>query len=112
MTRKARIWIGVTLLSVIVFNYAVMGIPLYRKMTSLESKIKIMIMNQVKSGHILKDSEDNYIIDVLKRETIALDRKIVILNCVAVSVVIIIASWIIFGIISGRKKGNDEVRSK
>jgi len=104
MSRKSRIWIGVTLLAIIIFNYAVIGIPLYRKIASLENRIKIMMIRQVKSGGILKNSEDNYIIDVLKRETITLDRKIVVLNCITVSVVIVIASWIIFGIISGREE--------
>lgn len=104
MNKRSRVWIGVTLLSIIIFNYAVIGIPLYKKMASLESKIKIMMIKQVKAGEILKDSEDNYIIDVLKRETIAVDRKLVILNCVAVSVVIVIMSWIVFGMISGREE--------
>lgn len=100
MSKKARVWIGTTLLAIIIFNYIAIGLPLYRKMASLDSKIKIMMIKQVKSGEVLKDSEDNYIIDVLKRETITLDRKIVILNCVAVSVVIIIISWMVFGLVA------------
>lgn len=102
MSRKARIWIGATLLAIVIFNYAAIGIPLYNKMASLESRIKVMMIKQVKSGEVLKNSEDNYIIDVLKKETINLDRKIVILNCVVVSVIIIIISWIAFGLIVSR----------
>lgn len=104
MKRNARAWVGVTLLLVIIFNYLVIGVPLYKRMGSLESKIKIMMIKQVKSGEILKNSEDNYIIDILKKETIALDRKIVILNCVAVSAAIVIMSWVIFGLIVYRKE--------
>lgn len=99
MSRKARLWIGATLLFIVIFNYIAIGVPLYRNMASLESKIRVMMIKQVKSGEVLKNSEDNYIIDVLKKETISLDRKIVILNCVAVSVVIVIISWIAFGLI-------------
>lgn len=103
MTRKARIWIGTTLLAIIIFNYAAIGVPLYRRMASLEAKIKVMMIKQVKSGQVLSNSEDNYIIDVLKKETINLDRKIVILNCVTVSVIIIIISWMVFGLIVYRE---------
>ncbi len=92
MTRKARIWIGVTLLTIILFNYLSIGIPLYRRMNSLDNKVKVFT----------KHSEDTYIVDVLKREMITIDKKIVILNCVAVSTAIIIFSWIIFGLAINR----------
>ena len=103
MTKKARIWIGTTLLIIIIFNYLVMSLPLYKRMNSLENRIKVMMIKQVKSGEVLKNTEDNYIIDVLKTETIKLDRKIVIINCVAVSVVVFIISWLLFGIIVHRE---------
>jgi hypothetical protein len=103
VTKKARIWIGTTLLAIIIFNYIVIGFPLYRKMSSLENKIKVMMIKQVKSGDVLRNSEDNYIMDILKKETLALDRKIVVLNCAAVSVVVIIVSWVVFGLIFYRE---------
>jgi hypothetical protein len=103
MSKKTRIWIGTTLLVIIAFNYIAIGLPLYRKIASLENKIKVIMIKQVKSEQVFKDSEDNYIIDILKRETINLDRKIIILNCVAVSVVIIVMSWIVFGLIICRE---------
>ena len=88
MSRKARIWVGTTLLAVIMFNYLAIGIPLYRRMSSLDNKVRIFT----------KHSEDTYVIDVLKREMVTIDKKIVMLNCVAVSVAIIIMSWMIFGL--------------
>ena len=88
MSRKARIWIGVTLLAIILFNYLAIGIPLYNRMSSLDNKVRIFA----------KHSEDTYVIDVLKREMVTIDKKIVMLNCVAVSAAIIIVSWIIFGL--------------
>ena len=94
MRNKARIWIGVTLLTVILFNYLSMGIPLYSRMNSLDDKVRVFT----------KHSEDTYVIDVLKREMITIDRKIVILNCVAVSVAIVIISWMIFGLVVYRRE--------
>ena len=92
MSRKASIWIGVTLLTIIIFNYLAIGIPLYKRMNSLDNKVRIFT----------KHSEDTYVIDVLKREMVTIDKKIVMLNCVAVSVVIIIMSWMIFGLVVHR----------
>jgi len=94
MSRKARVWIGVTLLAIILFNYLAIGIPLYKRMNSLNDKVRIFA----------KRSEDTYIIDVLRREMVTIDKKIVMLNCVAVSAAIIIASWVIFGLAVHRKE--------
>jgi hypothetical protein len=88
MSRKARVWIGVTLLAVVLFNYLNIGAPLYRRMNSLDNKVRVFT----------KHSEDTYVIDVLKREMITIDKKIVVLNCVAVSLAIIIVSWMVFGL--------------
>ncbi len=88
MSRKARVWIGATLLAVILFNYIAIGVPLYKRNVSLDKKIRIFA----------KSSEDAYIIDVLKKEVVSIDKKIVILNCVAASVAIIVMSWLIFGL--------------
>ena len=80
MSRKARTWISATLLAILLLNYLVIAIPLYRRIGSLETKVKAMMIKQVRSGEVLKNSEDNYIIDIFKRELIALDRRAVIVN--------------------------------
>lgn len=92
MSRKARIWIGATLLTVILFNYLVIGVPLYKRMNSLDNKVKVFT----------KHFEDTYVIDVLKREMVSIDKKIVVLNCTAASLAIVILSWIIFGLVVHR----------
>ena len=93
MNRKIRLWIGITLLGIVLFNYLSVGIPLYKRMNSLDKKVRIFT----------KNSEDTFIIDVLKKEAISIDKKIVMLNCVAVSVAIIIMSWLIFGLVVHRE---------
>ena len=93
MNRKVRLWIGGTLLAIVLFNYLSIGIPLYKRMNSLDKKVRVFT----------KNSEDAFIIDVLKKEAISIDKKIVMLNCVAVSVAIIIMSWLIFGLVVHRE---------
>ena len=88
MSRKARIWTSITLLTIILFNYLYIGVPLYKRMSSLDNKVRAFT----------KHFEDTYVIDVLKREMVAINKKIVMLNCVAVSVAIIVVSWMIFGL--------------
>ncbi|MFA5255499.1 MAG: hypothetical protein WC419_02240 [Candidatus Omnitrophota bacterium] len=88
MSRKTRVWIGVTLLAIILFNYLAIGMPLYKRMSSLDNKVKVFA----------KHSEDTYIADILKREMVTINKKIVILNCVAASVAIVIVSWMVFGL--------------
>lgn len=104
MTKNNRIWIGVTLLIVLAFNYGIFSFPLYSKAASLNDKATIMLMDKVKSGKVLKGSEDEYILDIFRREKAALDRKLLILNSLAISLAIIIGSWIAFGFFSRRNQ--------
>ena len=105
MSRKARTWISATLLAILLLNYLVIAIPLYRRIGSLETKVKAMMIKQVRSGEVLKNSEDNYIIDIFKRELIALDRRAVIVNCVSATVAIVIISWLLFGLMVHKAGG-------
>lgn len=100
MSRKARIWVGVTLLVMLAFNYAMIGVPLFRRAASLENKSNTMLAAEMKkSGKALKYSDDYYILEILRREKTSLDRKIFILNVACASALIIIASWTIFGLV-------------
>lgn len=101
MTKNARVWIGLTLLTILVFNYLALALPLYNRMSSLESSMKSMTKAKV----------DNYIIDVLKKETLNISKKLVIINCVAASVGIIIVSWMAFGLIVRREDRRSSMRS-
>ncbi|OGW84834.1 MAG: hypothetical protein A2987_07040 [Omnitrophica bacterium RIFCSPLOWO2_01_FULL_45_10] len=104
MTRKARIWIGVTILIIIAFNYCVIGIPLMKKSASIKDKYKSILVKQAKSGDIFKSAEDEYLLEIFRKEKAAIDKKILILNCVGASMVIILSSWIIFGLVASKKK--------
>ena len=104
MSRHARIWMGVTILVIVALNYAIIGIPIIKRSSSIDSKSKAMLVSQVKSGKIFKNSEDEYILEILKREKVHLDRKIVILNCVAISLAILVASWVVFGLVVHKRR--------
>lgn len=99
MTHRSRLWIGSTLLIILAFNYAMLVLPLIKRSASIEEKSKAILINQVKTGKVLKDTEDDYILEIFKREKSSLDKKVTVLNIASVTILIIIASWTVFGLI-------------
>ena len=104
MTRKARLWTGVTVLAILVFNYAAFAIPLAKRSSSIEDRAMVMMREDVDSGKALKGSDNDYILQILKKEKLAIDRKLGMLNMAAASLAIIVASWTLFGLILNRRK--------
>ncbi len=105
MSRNARLWMGMTLFIVMAVNYGIIGFPLYRKAANLHDKATTMLIKQIKSGNALKSSaEEEYILEIFRREKVSIDWKLLILNSAAVTIVILIASWTAFGLLAGKKK--------
>jgi len=104
MTTRARMWAGVTLLLIIGFNYGMIWFSLHAKTTSIEKQYRTIVVNQVKSGKILQSGNDSYVLDMLRKEKSAIDGKTRILNCAAASATILVASWVLFGLLAKRKK--------
>ncbi|MBN1526740.1 MAG: hypothetical protein JW919_04055 [Candidatus Omnitrophica bacterium] len=104
MTRKSRIWIGITLLAVITFNYALIGIPMMRRSAAVEKRAKEIIEKRMKSRSFFRLSDDEYMIELFRREKAAIDRNLFILNLGAASLVIIVGSWTVFGLIFHKYK--------
>lgn len=105
MTLKARLWIGATLVLILAFNYGIIGMPLIRKAISLNDKSTTILMNKIKSGDALRtSSEEDYILDIFRREKESITRKLIILNAVSLTVLIVIGSWTLFGLAVRKKK--------
>ena len=103
MNPKARLWIGATLLAVILINYILIGTPLLSKSSSIQGKARVILMKQAKSGGIFNNSDDEYLLDVFRKEKSAIDTKVVILNAIAATLAFFAVSWTIFGLIFKRK---------
>jgi hypothetical protein len=89
---------------VLAFNYAVFAVPLARRGVSIDHRSKAMIQSQVKRNVFFTDSEESYMLDLFRKEKIAIDRKLLMLNVLAASLGILIASWTLFGMLSRREK--------
>ena len=103
MNPKARLWVGLTLLAVILVNYILIGVPLISKSSSIQGKAKAILIKQAKSSGIFNNSDDEYLIDVFRKEKSAIDTKITILNAIAATLAFFAASWTVFGLIFKRK---------
>ena len=100
MSRKTRMWVGATLLAVLLFNYVLIGFPLSRRLASIQDTYKAMLIKQVKTDKVLNGSTDEFMLDLFRRETGSINKKILILNCVSITFLIFIASWVVFGLIT------------
>ena len=98
MTRKGRLWIGLTLLVVILANYALIGLPLISKSNSIKARAKTILVKQVKSDRIFKDSDEEFMLDLFRKEKASIDTKVLILNCAAATIAFFVASWTVFGL--------------
>lgn len=105
MTRRARLWTGATLILILAFNYGIIGMPLIRKAASLNDKATTMLVKKIKTGNALRtSSEEDYILDIFRREKESITRKLVILNGISLTLVILIGSWTLFGLVLPKKK--------
>lgn len=105
MTRQAKLWIGLTLFAILAVNYGIIGLPLYRKAANLHDRATAMMVSKLKSGNVLKTSaEEDYILDIFRREKASIDRKLIILNSAAITLFIILGSWTAFGLLAAKKK--------
>lgn len=96
MTRKTRLWIGATLLIVLAFNYAMLGVPLLKRKAYIEKKSKMIV--------VVKNADDEYILDIFRKEKAAVEKNIRLVNTAGLSIAIIIASWTVFGLVFYKKK--------
>ena len=103
MNPKARLWIGGTVFIVILINYILVGAPLISKSNSIQAKAKAILVKQAKSSGIFNNSDDEYLIDVFRKEKSAIDTKITVLNAIAATLAFFALSWTIFGLIFKRK---------
>jgi len=103
MSRKARLWVGITFLTVLAINYIIIGVPLFRKAGSIEARYKAAMIKQLKPAGIFKSTDDEYMVEIFRRERSAVARNLLILNTASLSIMILIGSWTAFGMLHKEK---------
>lgn len=103
MEPKKRLWIGVTLLVVILFNYILIGAPLLSKSYSINQKSKAILIKGSKPAGIFAGADDEYLLDVFRKERSLIDTRMTILNAAAATLTFFVLSWTLFGLVFKRK---------
>ena len=85
-------------MGVIVFNYILIGVPLFAKSNSIRDRARAILVRQVKSDRVFKDSDEEYMLELYRKEKSSIDMKILILNCAAATAALFAASWTVFGL--------------
>ena len=104
MSKNARLWIGITLFLVLSINYFMLGLPLLNRSVAVQEKYREIIIKQAKSADMSRNTADEYLLDALREEKNSITKKLVLLNCVAASLSVIIVSWMMFGLVGTNKK--------
>ena len=104
MRKYRRLWAGMTITAVLILNYTLIGMQLFSKASLLEGHYKGILIKQAKSGKMAQNAADDYMLEILRKEHAAVDRRILILNCVSLSLFIAAVSWTAFGIFAARKE--------
>ena len=104
MSRKNKLLVRLTLFIVLVFNYAIIGVPIIKKSASIQKRSRDILIRHVKSGDVLSGSDEDYVLELFRKEKSSIDRNLLVLNSITISLGILIASWTVFGLLVHRKK--------
>jgi hypothetical protein len=100
MSKNARSWLGLTLIIILGANYALVGYPLYTKAGSISDAAKVIYARQLKTGQVLEgSSRDEYLLEVFRKEKHGVDRALLILNCISISMLVGVLSWTALGLV-------------
>jgi hypothetical protein len=103
MSRKARLWAGVTLLLALALNYIIIGAPMIRRSEALKVEMRAILIKYARAGTNIASMDQDYLLQVFRKEQGSLDRQILILNCASATIGLLVISWTVFGILHSRK---------
>ena len=99
MSRKARLWTGATLLLALALNYIIIGAPMIRRAEALKVEMRAILIKYSKAGTNITSIDQDYLLQVFRKEQLSLERQILILNCASATIGLLVISWTVFGIL-------------
>lgn len=103
MSRKARMWFGLTLLLALGINYIIIGAPMIRRSEALKIEARSIIIKYANSNSTFTDTENDYLLQIFRKEQANLGRQILILNCASATLGLLIISWTVFGVLHSKR---------
>jgi len=103
MSRKARLWIGATLFVALALNYIIIGAPLIRRSEALKIEMRALLIKYAKSSANFMDMENDYLLQVFRKEQSTLNWQILLLNCASATIALLVVSWTAFGMLHSKR---------
>lgn len=103
MSKKARLWLGITLLLALALNYIIVGAPMIRRAEALKVESRAILLKYAKSQATFTDMENDYLLQIFRKEQASIDRQVLILNCASATAGLLIISWTAFGVLHSKK---------
>jgi hypothetical protein len=104
MSGKAKLWLGITLLLALGLNYIIVGAPIIRRNEALKVEARAILLKYAKPGSTFTDMENDYLLQIFRKEQANIGRQILILNCASATLGLLIISWTAFGVLHSKKK--------
>lgn len=103
MSKKARLWLGITLLLALAANYIIIGAPMIRRSEALKVETRAILLKYAKSGSAFTDMDNDYLMQIFRKEQENLKRQILVLNCASATLGLLIISWTAFGALHSKR---------
>ena len=103
MSPKAKMWFGITLLLALALNYIIIGAPIIRRAEALKVEARAIVVKYAKSTQTFTDMENDYLLQIFRKEQSSIGRQILILNCASATLGLLIISWTVFGVLHSKK---------
>jgi hypothetical protein len=96
-------WLGITLLLTLAVNYIIIGSPMIRRSEALKIESRAILIKYAKSASTFTDTENDYLLQIFRKEQAGLGRQILLLNCATATLGLLIISWTAFGALHGKR---------
>jgi hypothetical protein len=100
---KARMWLGITFFLALAVNYIIIGAPMIRRSETLKVEARAIVVKYAKSTQTFTDMENDYLLQIFRKEQANIGRQILILNCASATLGLLIISWTVFGVLHSKK---------
>jgi hypothetical protein len=103
MSRKAKLWLGITLFLALAANYIIIGAPMIRRAEALKVETRAILIRYANSGSTFTDMENDYLLQIFRKEQANIGRQILFMNCASATAGLLIISWTAFGVLHGKR---------
>jgi hypothetical protein len=84
-------------------NYIIIGAPMIRRSEALKIEVRSILIKYARSSATFNEMENDYLMQVFRKEQTNLGRQILVLNCASATLGLFIMSWTVFGVLRSKR---------